>query len=103
MAGGNTRCVSMIRTGIVITTKSANGEGIYKELLETIQKNTFTFIRMGGFAPYNETRREQIPYDRLIDSKRYSWADSGSVFLGYLLVCGGFFLPISILRHSPFS
>jgi hypothetical protein len=32
-------------------TNSSNGEGIYKELLETLQKNTFTPIEWEGFTP----------------------------------------------------
>jgi CubicO group peptidase (beta-lactamase class C family) len=42
------------KDGIVIMTNSSNGEGIYKELLETLQKNTFTPIEWEGFTPYNE-------------------------------------------------
>ncbi len=40
--------------GIVIMTNSSNGEGIYKELLETLLKNTYTPIEWEGFRPYNE-------------------------------------------------
>jgi CubicO group peptidase (beta-lactamase class C family) len=40
--------------GIVIMTNSSNGEGIFKELLETLQGNTFTPIEWEGFTPYNE-------------------------------------------------
>jgi CubicO group peptidase (beta-lactamase class C family) len=39
--------------GIVIMTNSSNGEGIYKELLETLQRNTFTPIEWEGFTPYD--------------------------------------------------
>jgi CubicO group peptidase (beta-lactamase class C family) len=39
--------------GIVILTNSANGEGIFKELLETSLRNTFTPIEWEGFTPYN--------------------------------------------------
>ena len=35
-------------------TNSANGEGIYKELLETLLKNTFTPIEWEGFTPYDK-------------------------------------------------
>jgi CubicO group peptidase (beta-lactamase class C family) len=41
-------------TGIVIMTNSSNGEGIYKELLETLLKNAFTPIEWEGFTPYAE-------------------------------------------------
>ena len=39
--------------GIVIMTNSSNGEGIYKTLLETRQRNTFTPIEWEGFTPYD--------------------------------------------------
>jgi hypothetical protein len=35
-------------------TNSANGEGIYKELLETLQRNTFTPIEWEGFTSYDQ-------------------------------------------------
>lgn len=41
-----------VKMGIVIMTNSSNGESIYKELLETLQKNAFTPIEWEGFAPY---------------------------------------------------
>jgi len=40
--------------GIVIMTNSSNGEGIFKELLETLLRNTFTPIAWEGFTPYGE-------------------------------------------------
>ncbi len=42
------------RDGIVIMTNSSNGEGIFKELLETLLRNTFTPIEWEGFIPYNK-------------------------------------------------
>jgi CubicO group peptidase (beta-lactamase class C family) len=51
-----TVCFDDAGIGIVIMTNSANGEGIYKELLETIQKNTFTPIEWEGFTPYSQTK-----------------------------------------------
>jgi CubicO group peptidase (beta-lactamase class C family) len=42
------------RIGIVIMTNSSNGEGIYKYLLETLLKNTFTPIEWEGFTPYDK-------------------------------------------------
>jgi CubicO group peptidase (beta-lactamase class C family) len=42
------------RTGIVIMTNSGNGEGIYKDLLEGLLKNTFTPIEWEGFTPYKQ-------------------------------------------------
>lgn len=42
------------RTGILIMTNSSNGEGIYKELLETLLRNTSTPIEWEGFVPYDK-------------------------------------------------
>jgi len=42
------------KDGIVIMTNSSNGEGIFKELLESLLKDTFTPIEWEGFTPYNE-------------------------------------------------
>lgn len=49
-----TVCFDKVGTGIVIMTNSGNGEGIYKELLESLLKNTFTPIEWEGFTPYNQ-------------------------------------------------
>lgn len=48
-----TVCFDKMKTGIVLMTNSGNGEGIYKELLETLLKNTFTPIEWEGFTPYD--------------------------------------------------
>lgn len=40
--------------GIVIMTNSSNGEGIFKELLETLLRNTFTPIEWEGYTPYTQ-------------------------------------------------
>jgi len=48
-----TVCFDKAGTGIVIMTNSSNGEGIYKELLETLLRNTYTPIEWEGFTPYN--------------------------------------------------
>jgi CubicO group peptidase (beta-lactamase class C family) len=42
------------KLGIVIMTNSSNGEGMFKELLETLLRNTFTPIEWEGYTPYNE-------------------------------------------------
>jgi CubicO group peptidase (beta-lactamase class C family) len=42
------------KSAIVIMTNSGNGEGIYKELLESLLKNTYTPIAWEGFTPYKE-------------------------------------------------
>jgi CubicO group peptidase (beta-lactamase class C family) len=49
-----TVCFDDRKTGILIMTNSSNGEGIYKELLETLLKNTFTPIEWEGFTPYDK-------------------------------------------------
>ena len=48
-----TVCFDDAKIGIVIMTNSSNGEGIYKELLETLLKNTYTPIEWENFTPYN--------------------------------------------------
>lgn len=42
------------KTGMVIMSNSSNGEGIFKELLETLLKNTFTPIEWEGYTPYSQ-------------------------------------------------
>jgi hypothetical protein len=42
------------KNGIVIMTNSSNGEGIFKEVLETVLRDTFTPIEWEGYTPYNE-------------------------------------------------
>jgi len=42
------------KSGMVIMTNSGNGEGIFKELLETLLKNTFTPIEWEGYTPYEK-------------------------------------------------
>jgi CubicO group peptidase (beta-lactamase class C family) len=42
------------KIGLVIMTNSANGEGIYKALLETLQHNRFTPIEWEAFTPYDK-------------------------------------------------
>jgi CubicO group peptidase (beta-lactamase class C family) len=51
-----TVCFEDAKIGILIMTNSSNGESIYKELLETLQKNTYTPIEWEQFTPYNSTR-----------------------------------------------
>jgi CubicO group peptidase (beta-lactamase class C family) len=48
-----TVCFDDAKIGIVIMTNSSNGEGIYKGLLETLLKNTYTPIEWENFTPYN--------------------------------------------------
>jgi CubicO group peptidase (beta-lactamase class C family) len=42
------------KSGIVIMTNSSNGEGAFKDLLETLLRDTFTPIEWEGYTPYNE-------------------------------------------------
>jgi CubicO group peptidase (beta-lactamase class C family) len=47
-------CFDKPGSGILIMTNSSNGEGIYKEPLETLLKNTYTPIEWEQFTPYNQ-------------------------------------------------
>jgi len=47
-------CFEKPKSGIVILTNSGNGEGIFKYLLETILKDTFTPIEWEGYTPYDK-------------------------------------------------
>jgi CubicO group peptidase (beta-lactamase class C family) len=49
-----TVCFVKPGTGMLIMTNSGNGEGIYKGLLETLLKNTFTPLEWEGFTPYDQ-------------------------------------------------
>jgi CubicO group peptidase (beta-lactamase class C family) len=49
-----TVCFDDAKIGIVIMTNSSNGESIYKELLETLLKNTYTPLEWEGFTPYDQ-------------------------------------------------
>jgi CubicO group peptidase (beta-lactamase class C family) len=42
------------KTGMVILTNSGNGEGIFKDLLETVLKDAFTPIEWEGYTPYDK-------------------------------------------------
>src|SRR5262249_44340174 len=68
-------CFDQKQSGIVIMTNSSNGEGIFKELLETLLKDTFTPIEWEGYTPYSQlptrkplTARKEIHLDaKLLD------------------------------------
>jgi CubicO group peptidase (beta-lactamase class C family) len=47
-------CFEELKSGIVIMTNSANGEGIYKDLLETLLRDTFTPIEWERYTPFSE-------------------------------------------------
>lgn len=42
------------KSGLVILTNSGNGEGIFKDVLETLIKDTFTPIEWEGYTPYDK-------------------------------------------------
>jgi CubicO group peptidase (beta-lactamase class C family) len=42
------------KSGIAILTNSSNGEGIFKDLLETLLKDDFTPIEWEGYTPYDK-------------------------------------------------
>ena len=42
------------KSGLVILTNSGNGEGIFKDVLETLLKDTFTPIEWEGYTPYDK-------------------------------------------------
>ena len=70
-----TVCFDKSKLGIVIMTNSSNGEGIFKELLETLTRNTFTPIEWEGFTPYSQLpprkplkeRKEVVLDSKLLD------------------------------------
>ena len=47
-------CFDDQKSCIVIMTNSSNGEGIFKEILETSLRNTFTPIEWEGYTPYDK-------------------------------------------------
>jgi CubicO group peptidase (beta-lactamase class C family) len=49
-----TVCFDQSKTGLLIMTNSANGEGMFKELLETLLKNPYTPIEWEGYTPYDK-------------------------------------------------
>jgi CubicO group peptidase (beta-lactamase class C family) len=55
------------RDGVVILTNSSNGEGIFKDLLEALLRNTFTPIEWEGFTPYDQLPpRKPLPVHKEI-------------------------------------
>src|SRR5690242_2450022 len=47
-------CFEKERSCLAILTNSSNGEGIFKEVLETLLKDTFTPIEWEGYTPYDQ-------------------------------------------------
>jgi CubicO group peptidase (beta-lactamase class C family) len=65
-------CFDKSKLGIVIMTNSSNGEGIFKELLENLIRNTFTPIEWEGFTPYGQLPPREPLKERkevVVDSK----------------------------------
>jgi CubicO group peptidase (beta-lactamase class C family) len=52
-------CFDEKKMGFLIMTNSANGEGIYKELLETLLGNNYTPIEWEGSIPYDKLPRRK--------------------------------------------
>jgi|ERR1051326_77164 CubicO group peptidase (beta-lactamase class C family) len=68
-----TVCFDKPKIGVVIMTNSSNGEGIFKELLEALIRDTFTPIEWEGYTPYGQlpprkplVERKEIAVDRKI-------------------------------------
>jgi len=49
------------RIGLLIMTNSSNGEGIFKELLETLLRNPYTPIEWEAFTPYTDLPPRKPP------------------------------------------
>jgi CubicO group peptidase (beta-lactamase class C family) len=49
-----TVCFDQPKTGLLIMTNSANGEGMFKELLETLLRNPYTPIEWERYTPYDQ-------------------------------------------------
>ncbi len=47
-------CFDKQKSGLVIMTNSGNGEGIFKDVLETVLKDMFTPIEWEGYTPYDK-------------------------------------------------
>jgi len=47
-------CFDKQKAGLLIMANSSNGEGIFKELIETLLRNTFTPIEWEGYTPYDK-------------------------------------------------
>jgi CubicO group peptidase (beta-lactamase class C family) len=47
-------CFDKQKSGLVIMSNSGNGEGIFKAVLETVLKDTFTPIEWEGYTPYDK-------------------------------------------------
>jgi len=50
-----TVCFDQMKAGLLIMTNSSNGEGMFKELIETLIKNPYTPIEWEGYTPYDKS------------------------------------------------
>jgi CubicO group peptidase (beta-lactamase class C family) len=62
-----TVCFDKAKTGIVIMTNSSNGEGIFKELLETLISDTFTPIEWENYNPYRIFPKVIVVDSKILD------------------------------------
>jgi len=82
-------CFEDQKSCIVIMTNSSNGEGIFKELLETLLRNTFTPIEWEGYTPYDKLpprtplpQRKEITVDaKILDRYVGSYGESPNLIL----------------------
>ena len=84
-----TVCFDKSKLGLVIMTNSSNGEGIFKELLETLIRNTFTPIEWEGYTPYGQLpprkplkeRKEVVVDPKLLDRYVGRYAEPPNLIL----------------------
>jgi CubicO group peptidase (beta-lactamase class C family) len=77
------------KSGIVIMTNSSNGEGMFKELLETLLADTFTPIEWEGYTPYEklpprsplQSRQEVTVDPKLLDKYAGRYGDPPNLIL----------------------
>ena len=84
-----TVCFDKPKIGIVIMTNSSNGEGIFKELLETVMGNKFTPVEWEGYTPYSQlppreplkVRKEVVVDSQLLDKYVGRYGESPDLLL----------------------
>jgi CubicO group peptidase (beta-lactamase class C family) len=82
------------KIGMVILTNSANGEGIFKELIETLLGNVFTPIEWEGFTPYGS-----LPPRKPLPKHTEITLDAATLdrYVGSYAIAG---LPVSVTREG---
>jgi CubicO group peptidase (beta-lactamase class C family) len=85
------------KSGIIIMSNSGNAEGIFKEVLETVLKDTFTPIEWEGYTPYN-----QLPPRQPLPKHMSVHVDSAILdrFVGKYIVPGGSKVVLTIRREE---